>query len=74
MNEGGSKLSNDALCASMPPTYVINNKILVCKIYPQYPMLIYIYPTVFSSDLEISKKFTFCAYVHTADNILNHLF
>ena len=37
LDEGGSKISNDAQCASMPPTNLRNNKkILVCTIYPDH--------------------------------------
>ena len=44
MNEGGSKLSNDAQYVSLPPTNLQNNnKILVCNIYPEHPVYIYIY-------------------------------
>ena len=38
MNEGGSKLSNDAYCALIPPTNLKNKKILICKIYPKHPV------------------------------------
>ena len=42
MNEGGSKLSNDALCVSIPPTNLKNKEILVCSIYPEQPVYIHI--------------------------------
>ena len=38
MNEGGSKLLNDAQCASIPPTNLKNNKILACKINDEDPV------------------------------------
>ena len=37
-NEGGSMFSNDAFCASIPPTNLKNNKILLCKINPVLPV------------------------------------
>ena len=43
MNEGGSKLSNDAWCASITQINLKNNKILVCSIYPEHPVYVCTY-------------------------------
>ena len=78
MNEGESKLSNDAHCASISPTKLKNNKVLVCKSYPEHTVYVYVCMCVKATKTTVTKVYTSTTDFHLPQVVqkarANHLF